>query len=92
MADNAFIRIDDFARAQNISDEFRSDDLHHVMDQYVESCCPITDAFLDKYHWSFMQIEYSTDLVFRDEAKLKPLITTARHWATGIQYPWFSAC
>ena len=72
-ADNAFIRIDDFARAQKISDEFRPDDLHHVMDQYVERCCPITDAFLDKYHWSFMQIEYSTDLVFRDDAKLKPL-------------------
>jgi hypothetical protein len=72
-ADNAFIRIDDFARAQEIADEFRPDDLHRILDRYAEMCCPIMDAFLQKYHWSFMQIEYSTDLVFRDESKLKPL-------------------
>lgn len=61
-ADNAFIRIDDFARAQEIADKFRPDDLHRVMDRYAETCCPIRDVFLQKYHWSFMQIEHSTDL------------------------------
>jgi len=72
-ADNAFIRIDDFARAQKFADEFRPDDLHRILDRYAEICCPITDTFLQTYHWSFMQIEYSTDLVFCNESKLKPL-------------------
>ena len=33
-ADNAFIRIDDFVRAQKIADEFRPDDLHHFLDTH----------------------------------------------------------
>jgi hypothetical protein len=31
------------------------------------------DVFGQAYHWSLMQVEYSTDLVFRSEAMLKPL-------------------
>jgi hypothetical protein len=72
-ADNSFIRINDFDRAQKLADEFRPDDLHRILDRYAEMCCPIMDTFLQKYHWSFMQIEYSTDLVFRDASKLHPL-------------------
>jgi hypothetical protein len=73
MADNAFIRIDDFARAQQLADAFRPDDLHRLLDAYVNVCCPVLDTFAQRYHWSLMQTEYSTDLVFRSEATLKPL-------------------
>src|SRR5215472_1757 len=31
------------------------------------------DLFAPSYHWSFMQVEYATDLVFRSQAVLKPL-------------------
>ena len=31
------------------------------------------DVFAPSYHWSFMQVEYATDLVFRSQAVLKPL-------------------
>ena len=31
------------------------------------------DVFGQSYHWSFMQLEYATDLVFRSPAILKPL-------------------
>ncbi len=72
-ADNAFIRIADFARAQAIADDFRPNDLHRILDRYAKLCCPAMDAFLQTYHWSFMQIEYATDLVFRNESRLKPL-------------------
>jgi len=30
-------------------------------------------VFAQDYHWSLMQVEYSTDLIFRSEAALKPL-------------------
>ena len=31
------------------------------------------DVFGQSYHWSFMQVEYATDLMFRSQAVLKPL-------------------
>lgn len=73
MADNAFIRIDDFARAQSLSDQFKPDDLHRILDRYAAMCCPVLDVFEQKYHWSLMQTEYSTDLVFRSDATLSTL-------------------
>jgi hypothetical protein len=33
----------------------------------------VFDVFAPSYHWSFMQVEYATDLVFRSHAVLKPL-------------------
>jgi hypothetical protein len=33
----------------------------------------VLDVFAQSYHWSFMQVEYATDLVFRTPAILKPL-------------------
>ena len=64
MADNAFIRIDDFARAQQLADALRPYDLHRLLDAYAKVCCPVVDTFAQTYHWSLMQTEYSTDLVF----------------------------
>ena len=34
---------------------------------------PVLDVFPHAYHWSLMQVEYSTDLVFRSQATLRPL-------------------
>jgi hypothetical protein len=73
MADNAFIRIDDFERAQKLADELNPDTLHRILDTYVQRCCPVSEVFDTTYHWSLMQIEYSTDLVFRSQEQLKPL-------------------
>jgi hypothetical protein len=73
LADNAFVRIDDWARAQTLADQFSPADLHHILDRYAQQCCPVRDVFAQSYHWSFMQVEYATDLVFRSQAVLKPL-------------------
>jgi hypothetical protein len=73
MADNAFIRIEDWARAQQLADSLSPDVLHRVLDHYALQCCPVIDVFNQTYHWSLMQIECSTDLVFRSEATMKPL-------------------
>jgi hypothetical protein len=72
-ADNAFLRIADFARAQELADTFRPELLHRHLDRYAKLCCPILDVFAQTYHWSLMQAEYSTDLVFKSEHILKSL-------------------
>jgi hypothetical protein len=45
----------------------------HILDRYAQQCCPVLDVFAQSYHWSFMQVEYAADLVFRSPAILKPL-------------------
>ncbi len=71
-ADNAFVRIDDWARAQELADGF-SHRLHRVLDHYAALCCPVLDVFAQAYHWSLTQVEYASDLVFRSAATLEPL-------------------
>ena len=44
-----------------------------MLDRYAQQCCPVFDVLASSYHWSLMQIEYATDLVFRSQAVLKPL-------------------
>ena len=41
MADNAFIRIDYFAQAQQLADVLRPDDLHRLLYAYSKVCCPV---------------------------------------------------
>ena len=72
-ADNAFVRIDDWPRAQALADQLSPDRLHGVLDRYARQCCPVLDAFEQSYHWSLMQVEYATDLVFRSTTTLGPL-------------------
>jgi len=72
-ADNAFVRIDDWSRAQALADQLSPDRLRRVLDRYARQCCPVLDAFGQSYHWSLMQVEYSTDLVFRSTTTLAPL-------------------
>lgn len=73
LADNAFVRIDDFERAQALADTLKPDELHRRLDHYAKRFCPVLDVFKQSYHWSLMQVEYATDLVFRSEATLKSL-------------------
>lgn len=73
LADNAFVRLANFERAQALADAMRPDELHRRLDRYAKRFCPVLDVFEQRYHWSLMQVEYSTDLVFRSEALLKPL-------------------
>jgi len=78
--DNAFLRINDWERAQELADSFSPGMLHLILDRYAALCCPVLDTFKQSYHWSLMQVEYSTDLVFRSKATLAPLYEQlARH-------------
>jgi DNA-binding transcriptional ArsR family regulator len=73
MADNAFARIDDWPRAQQLADALSPDRLHRILDHYAGLCCPVCDTFGQSYHWSLMQVEYATDLAFRSTTTLAPL-------------------
>ena len=73
MADNAFIRIDDWVRAQELADRLSPDRLHRTLDRYAQQCCPVSAVFGQSYHWSLMQVEYATDLAFRSTVTLGPL-------------------
>ena len=83
MADNAFLDISDFGKAQEISDRFDVKILHRLLDKFAETFCPIAKRFGINYHWSVMQVEYSTDIVFRRQQDLKEiydnLVATAVH-------------
>ncbi len=73
LADNAFLRIDDWERAQTFADALAPKQLHRVLDRFAQLCCPVMDTFDQRYHWSLTQVEYAIDLVFRSAATLKPL-------------------
>jgi hypothetical protein len=73
LADNAFLRIDDWERAQTFADTLEPKQLHRVLDRLAKLCCPVLETFDQRYHWSLMQAEYAMDLVFRSAETLKPL-------------------
>ena len=83
MADNAFVDIADFEKAQEISDSFDVKTLHRLLDDFAVAFCPIVKPFGIKYHWSVMLVEYSIDIVFRKQRQLKEiydhLVATALH-------------
>ena len=72
--DNAFLRIENLARAQALADAFSPDVLHERLKRYAHWLCPVADVFaLDDWHWSIRQAEYSTDLMFCSSHTLVPL-------------------
>lgn len=79
MADNAFVRIADWQRAQDLAGSLSPDRLHRALDGYAARCCPVNEVFAQSYHWSLMQVEYATDLAFRSTATLGPLYDQLIH-------------
>jgi len=83
LIDNAFVSIEDFEQAQRLSDGLRADVLHRTLDEVARWLCPVATEFKGGYHWSLMQLEYATDIVFRSPEDLKPLyevmVRTAIH-------------
>jgi len=73
MADNAFIGIDDGARVQPLADGWSPDTRHRILDGDAQPCGPIRDVFGQTDHGSLMQVEYSTDRLFRSDAIVQSL-------------------
>lgn len=83
MLDNAFVDIEDFDRAQKLSDSLSVNQLHRIIDKYATAYCPVITKLKERFHWSIMQAEYATDIVFKKQSDLsciyEELTRTAIH-------------
>lgn len=65
LLDNAFTNIDSFEDAQRLGDAFTVGIIHNKFDRFATEFCPVIRHFNQKYHWSIMQAEFATDIVFK---------------------------
>lgn len=83
MADNAFLSIADPHQAQILADRLDANQLHRRLNRWAKRFCPVHRHFRSGYHWSFMQVEFATDVVFHRQSDFQPLyesiIRTAVH-------------
>jgi hypothetical protein len=83
MIDNAFDFIEDFGKAQDICDNIDIKKIHKRLDELAITYCPVYKSFNQDYHWSAMQVEYATDIVFKEQGYLQSiyseLVATAIH-------------
>lgn len=73
LVDNAFLEIEDFEKAQDLVDTLRVYRLQRQLDQVALDFCPVIRHFASGYHWSLMEVEWATDIIFKRQADLKPL-------------------
>jgi len=83
MLDNGFVQVADWPTAQRMADHLKPQWLHRKLDRYARQFCPPVALFESGYHWSLMQVEYATDIVFCRQQELAPiyesLVRTAVH-------------
>jgi hypothetical protein len=93
MLDNAFVAIDDWSTAQQLADAFDVRELHRRLDQYADRFCPVGPTFGERYHWSLMQTEYASDIVFHQAKDLAgvydEILRTAIHAVKAEQIATF---
>ena len=71
--DNAFGRIADFEKAQQLANEFRVEGLHRKLDEFADRYCPVVKELGLNYHWSLDQVEFATDIVFQNQSDLQAI-------------------
>jgi hypothetical protein len=71
--DNAFLRITDFNRANELADTFDMVAVHRKLDYLAEQYCPAVKQLELFYNWSIMQAEYATDVVFKCQPTLQAI-------------------
>ncbi len=83
MLDNAFVSIANPEKGQQLADGLNAQTLHEHLAAWAQRFCPVLHHFRCGYHWSFMQVEYATDVVFLRQAEFQPLyeaiVRTAVH-------------
>jgi hypothetical protein len=66
-----------------LADDLDVPRLHKKLDDYARRCCPVIETLELTYHWSLMQTEYSTDIIFKRQTDLAllydALVRTAVH-------------
>ncbi len=71
MIDNAFLNISDFTKAQLLSDNFRTEDIHQFLNILTDKYLPFLKKYNQSYRWGIMQAEYSTNIIFKDQSNFQ---------------------
>ena len=71
--ENAFLRIADYQRANEVAGTFDSQQLHQRLDALAEQYCPAVKQLGLVYNWSILQAEYATDVVFKHQSTLQAI-------------------
>ena len=71
--DNAFTHIENYERAQELSDKLRVEDIHGALDIFMDRYCPLPKEWDLKWHYTISQVEYAMDIVFKEQNELKPI-------------------
>ena len=83
MMDNSFDSIENPEKAQELSSGLDVTKLHRSLDRPAWEYCPVYKDLGLRYHWSVMQAEYATDIVFKRQEELQnlygELVATAIH-------------
>jgi hypothetical protein len=87
LRDNAFLDIGNFQKAQEIANRFSPEQLHRMLDDFARRYCPFLRKFDLSYHWSIMQVEYATDIVFQQQSYLQTMYDTLARTAIHTVKP-----
>jgi hypothetical protein len=87
LLDNAFVECADWPRAQGLADAWAPHRLHRQLDRLAATYCPALRHFPAGVHWSLMQVEYATDVVFQRQADFQPLYEALTHTAIHAVKP-----
>ena len=83
LVDKPSVAIADFEKAQQLAEGLDARELHHMLDRAARTYCPVIKGLGVDYHFSLMQVEYSTDIIFRSRTTLElpyeQLVRTAIH-------------
>lgn len=87
LLDNTFVDIDNFEKAQEIANQFDVERLHQILDDLAKKYCPVIDTLQLNYHWTIMQLEYATDIVFFQKEYLQDMYDTLTRTAIHTVKP-----
>jgi hypothetical protein len=87
LLENAFVEIADWEQAQRLADGWNPANLHRQLERIATIYCPVLRHFPAGVHWSLMQVEYSTDVVFQRQADFQPLYEALTHTAIHAVKP-----
>ena len=73
LIDNLFVKLADFDAAQKIVGKLKVELIHRILDQFARQFCPVIEKFNQRYHWSVIQAEYATDILFNRQQDLHNL-------------------
>src|SRR3972149_2516132 len=82
--ENAFLWIEDMARAQAFSDRFASLEWPRILNPYARKVNPLMEDLIESlpYYWVTAQSEYSTDILFKSASHLSELYPRLRSHST----------